>query len=197
MKNILLLSLLFFIKICLAQTELNNYSKNMEKFNIQLFKSLAKDDEYTNVLMDGSIIEQMEISDGFVEKTVFPKEWFYLYKEFYLNGEIRIQGKSFICGDYKAGVWLVYNENGKVINQTDYDSEYKLSLDSVLKILEENKVVFSKENKSNKITRNIADNKATWFVQYKLTLDRVEVLNIDDVTGKIIKRSFIKFRSRN
>jgi hypothetical protein len=166
----------------------------MERFNITQFRAFQKNGEYTQVLKDTEI-NQYEYADGYAEKITPAKGWFYDYKDFYQSGQLRSQGKMFICGDYKAGLWIECDKNGNIISQTDYDAKYRMKLEDIFKILEARKIPFFRENSINKINREIVSNQAIWYIKWQVVHDRIETLNIDDVTRSIIKQGFIKFAS--
>lgn len=195
MKNLLIFIFILTFYSCTSQPQTSKIY--MEKFNITLFRSQAVDDEYVRVLSDSTIVDQMEISSGFIEKTTPPKGWFYEYKEYYSSGQLKSKGKYFLRGDYQAGLWITCDEKGNITSQIDYDKLYKLTLDSIFEILEKNEIPFERASSTNQITRNIVDKKATWFIQYRVLVDRTEVIQIDDANGQIIKRTSIKFKSRN
>ena len=166
----------------------------MERFNITQFKAFQKNGEYTQVLKDTEI-NQYEYADGYAEKITPAKGWFYDYKDFYQSGQLRSQGKMFICGDYKAGLWIECDEQGKIISQTDYDTKYRMKLEDIFKILDSKKIPFLRENSINKIQRENASNQATWYIEWQVVYNRIETLKIDDATGQIIKQGFIEFES--
>lgn len=192
-KIFLLISVFIYLQSCNAQINQNNLI--MEKFNINEFNLNQSDDEYYRVLKDGTTIDQLHFSQGYSEKIVPPKGWFYGYKEFYQNGQLRISGKYFIAGNFKSGIWNEFDEHGKTISNINYDEQYRLDLDSIFKILEDKKIPFSRENKYNKILRSKDNSQATWFVEWQIVYNRIEQLYIDDATGKVIKQDFYNFKS--
>ena len=184
-------SILILFYSCNAQNKSN--PQNMERFNISEFKALQKNGEYTRITKD-TTISQYEYADGYAEKTIPSKGWFYEYKDFYPSGQLRASGKQFICGDYKAGIWIECDETGNT-KQTNYDKQYRLDLEAVLQILESKKIPFKREDTINTITRNVVENKPTWFVKWQIVYDRVETLKIDDASASVVKQGYIKFQS--
>jgi hypothetical protein len=169
----------------------------MEIFNISEFNSHKISGEYNQVLNDGTLINQFEYSAGYIEKITPPNEWFYSYKEFYPNGQLKRKGELFKKGDFKSGIWYECDNQGKTLNEIDNDEPYKLSVTDVFNIIESRNIHFRVEDNFNKITRNIIDSKATWIVKWKVKNGRMERLYIDDATSKIVKQDYILFESDN
>jgi hypothetical protein len=167
--------------------------KSMEKFDIQKFKSFAKNDEYNHILKDGSEVNQYQSTDGFTEKITPAKGWFYQYKDFYLNGSLKEKGSYFLHGNFKSGTWLEYDQQGNLLNQINHDTKFKLGIDEVFDLIKDKKIFFSKDNYINKITRTINDEKPYWFVEWKENPGRIEVLKIDDSSGKIVSQGSYDF----
>jgi hypothetical protein len=193
MKSSFLFYLILLFDSSFAQTK--SQTKKMEKFNISQFMSLAVNSEYTQILKDGTVINQFQSLDGFTETVIPVKGWFYEYRDYFLNGILKEKGKYFLYGNYKSGTWMKFDEDGHLLNKINYDTPYKMSLDDVFAITKERKILFSKENTINTIKRDIVDGKPFWFVEWQETYGRIEVLKIDDVSGKVVSQGFYNFES--
>ena len=89
----------------------------MEKFNISEFEPHQSGGEYNKTMEDGTIINQFGDSMGYFEKTIPLKGWFYVYKEFYGNGNIKLKGQAFKKGDFPSGIWIEYDINGNKLKE--------------------------------------------------------------------------------
>ena len=180
---------IFFFHCCTAQTN-DKKKETMEKFNVVEFNANQVDGSYTKVLEDGTEVIQSGDASGYIEKIMPIKGWFYIYKEYYGNGQLNTKGNAFKKGDFQAGVWFEYDESGKLISETNYDEPYRLTIDSVFEIIRAHEIPFSMENKYNEITREVIDSVAIWYVNWRLQHNRVETIEIVDASGKTRNRNF-------
>ena len=162
----------------------------METLNIDEFEAHAVAGEYRRVLDDGTEIIQDGDSTGYTEKVVPKEGWFYTYKEFYGNGNLKSKWESFKKGSFQAGIGLEFDDTGAKTSEIDYDQPYSMSIDEVLDVIKEYGVQFSLEDKFNRINRAVVDSNPTWFVQWRVEEDRVETLRINDATKKVFDRNF-------
>lgn len=194
MKYLVLLSLIFYSQLSYAQQKPGN--KNMERFNIPQFKSMEKDDEYVRKMSDGTVVDQMQTNEGFVETTVTPNSMFYGYKEYYPDGQLRLKGQLYRHGDFRSGLWIECEEDGTISRQIDYDKQFRLTVTDVLHILQENKIPIDLKKSSSQINRDAEEGKATWYVQYVEDPRLVNTLKVDDATGKIYDQSTLRHKAR-
>jgi hypothetical protein len=160
----------------------------MEKFNIKEYESHKVAGEYKRLLEDGTQVNQADYSDGYVEYTIPAKGWFYDYKEFNKDGNLKSIGTFFKKGDYQTGIGIYYNDNGTIKEEINYDRPYKLKIDSVFEILRKNNITFSLGENKNSIKRRIENSKAIWFIDWQITPFEIGTLDIDDASAKIIKK---------
>lgn len=192
MKCIYLVISIIFFYSCEAQKPKSKSNSKMEKFNIQEFNTKKNADEYTRILDDKTVITQFGNESGYTEKTVPATGWFYTYKSFYGNGNLKIKGTAFKKGDYKEGLWVECDTDGNVTKETNYSNSYKLSLDAVFDILAKKKIKFSLADPINEIRRDVVEGKSTWFIEWKEKPGRIEQMQIDDASGKITSQNFYK-----
>jgi len=117
-----------------------------------------------------------------------PGGWFFTYKEFYGNGNLKLKGSAFKKGDFQSGTWIEADEKGQLVKEINYDTAYKATLDDIFEILKQEKIPFTIDNKFNAIKRYIENSKSRWLVEWKMTEGRIERIIIDDASGKIISR---------
>jgi hypothetical protein len=132
-------------------------------------------------------------ASGYFEKQMPVKGWFYDYKEFYGNGSLKTKGSLFKKGDYKAGVWEEFDSSGNKIKETNYDAAYKSGLTDILKLLHDKGIKFTLDDRYNSIRRTIVDTRPEWFVKWKEKPKRMERMEIDDATGRVIKQDFYAY----
>lgn len=168
--------------------------QKMERFNIEYFESHAVDDELTETADDGTVVTRMKYAYGYVERVVPPTGYFNTYKEFHPNGNLRTKGLVFKKGEFKAGKWPEYDEDGKLTGETNHDARYKLQVQQVIDIARQRKIPFSMTDDYSKIIRNVIKGTPTWVVQWKEQPDRMERLFIDDATARVLKQDFIQFQ---
>jgi hypothetical protein len=190
-KRWLYIMLVFFYLPTLYAQEKNH---RMERFDIAEFNAHQANGRYDRVLKDGTRVDQFSVASGYVENQTPSKGWFYTHREFYVDGQLKLQGDLFKKGGYKAGVWTEYDSTGRDVKATDYDTTYTLSLDTVFKIIERRGIHFSMEHKFDAIRRNVVDGKPVWLVEWQEKSGRVEVAYIDDASGKIIRNDFYLFK---
>lgn len=187
-KYLIYLAVFSFLQTCSAQQKQS--TSHMEKFNIQEFDANKKGGEYTKLAEDGTIITRFGDSTGYFEKIIPPEGWFYTYREYYGNGNLKTAGEVFKRGDFQAGVWPEYSSDGRKLRETNHDEPYKMTLEEILALLEKEKIPFARENKFNSIRRTVTESGALWIVEWKMTEGRKERVFIDDATGVITKKDF-------
>jgi hypothetical protein len=180
---------------CVAQTSQNN--GKMERFDIYEFGKHQVAGSYNRILDDHTQINQFGDSSGYVENRIPAKGWFYLHMEFYGNGNLKAKGNLFKKGDFKAGIWVKYDKDGNKTDETNYDKPYRLSVDSVIEIARKEHIIFSLVDPYNTIHRGIEKGILGWVIEWKAKPDRMEWLEINDASGKIVKRDFMKFEENH
>src|SRR5579859_5259401 len=169
----------------------------MEKFDITAFNTHQSGGEYLRTLDDGTVISQFGDSAGYFEKSFPSKGWFYGYKEFYGDGELKLEGELFKKGEFQAGTWKEFDERGRQQKETNYDAQYKMDIDAIFKILRQKNIPFLMTDSFNTVRRGVVDGKGLWIVEWKTLPDRIERMQIDDSTGKIIKQDFYTHQENN
>lgn len=181
----------------------------IEKFDIEKFDKNKIDGEYNFILEDGTQISQSVTSVDYLEYITPPSpKLFITSKQYFKSGELQ----TLIVSYPKRFVSKknVYNRQGELIENVDYDNDYKLRLEDVLVILEKEvgKNVVKIADRLTTISRN-NKNGAKWYVEYydyqkkgydkridefnpsiNLALIIIEELTIDDATSEITKRSY-------
>lgn len=96
-----------------------------EKMDIERFNRNKDVDEYCFTEYDGTKVRQIKATDYYWEESIKPHDVFQLYREFYLNGNIKRKGIQYYNGNFQKGVWTSYDEEGRVTESVDYDIPFK------------------------------------------------------------------------
>ena len=187
MKKIWLLTFVLFSNLCHSQH--NQIKSSMEKFNIKEFEIKNVGGVYERTLDDKTVITQFDHINGYVEKKVPIKGWYYSYKEFNIDGDLIKKGGLFKKGDFPSGIWMEFDSTAKKFSEINYDKPYKLNVDAILLIVKKNHIHFSLNEKFSLIKRGLHDSAYIWIVEWKAQQGRVETLTVDDKTGKVIEKN--------
>ena len=208
MKNIILLSLLFITFCCKPQskkqTEVekiihynmenkNEYNKlvnkDLEKFDIKKFyedngNGLGK----TYEMSDGGRIEESAGEKGswFLKNEKLKDSPFTKYNLYYNTGIIKQKGILY-QDNCEIGIWYDFDENGKLIKETDLDEPYKLTIDDMLHFLKKSNADFDRYFSINRV---FDENKkiGTWTLIFDGTYKNNQgkyLIEIDDKTNEI------------
>jgi hypothetical protein len=110
----------------------------MEHFNIKDYENLKKDPEFSNKINDNQyILDDKRIRIWFDDEIIKVEEAsktspYEIHKTFYAkNKSLKYSVKLFY--DFQIGVWLYYNEQGKLLKETNSDLPYKFSIEDLKK----------------------------------------------------------------
>ncbi len=130
-RSIILLMVSIIISGCNAQ---NNGMKNQTKGDKQMeitderidtldFHLHKKGDEYIYQGWKGTV-RQYKVGDYYYELIRKTNDLFDEYRKFFSNGKLKTKG-YYYRNRFEAGIWKYYNEQGKLINEIDYDEPFK------------------------------------------------------------------------
>ncbi|SEA53064.1 hypothetical protein [Bizionia paragorgiae] len=173
-KTIIIVAILSLIG-CSAQK-----NTTMEKFDIERFNENKNHlNEFKFIKKDSTVIEQMELKDIYSEDIIFKDSYFIKKSQYYKNGFLKITG-LFFDSSFKQGIWKEFDEQGKLIKETDYDKGFDYTWEDLVKYLEERKV----DIKGRYTT--IRKEEGNWRFSYVEGIYIYDVI-IDGKTGKIIQ----------
>lgn len=172
--------------------KLNN--KDMEKFDIKAFNKNMKYDDageptYSNsyTLLDGRIIDEFILDDGYGRYTYSNNSLFKVYMEYYETGKIKLKGQYFKNGDVQLGTWYEYDENGEITSEKDFDKLFVYKFEDIVAYCNKNNI-----SVKDIYLRNFNDRKAKecyWEIQYEGDYENKTgqiTIRIDGVTGEIL-----------
>lgn len=175
-KKTILIATILSLAGCIAQKK-----TTMEKFDIERFNKNSINEEFVINLIDGSSIKQYGNSrSGYVE-IVKPKnnDFIEIYKSYFTNGKIEIIGESF-PNDFEKGIWKEFDEQGKLIKETNYDKGFDYTWEDLLKFLKKRNV-----NPKNRYT-DIHKENGNWRLSYIKGIYIYDVI-LEGKTGVIIQ----------
>lgn len=175
----------------------NNTSKMAtEKFDIEKFAKNKINGEYIFELEDGTEVRQFGGDNNYVEYKYPPApNLIATYKEFYYpSGKLKTIKKIFPNNFIRLS--MEYNEEGKLIKQTDYDEPFKFSFEELQGLLKKRKEQIDLLDQNTLIGRAIdgtdwkgkTDKGPTWYISWKEIPMRRETLKINGITGELIEK---------
>lgn len=173
-----------------SKHEYNNLvNKDFEKFDITAFykensDGLAKKYKLPNEIL----IEESAGENGswFIKNETQYKSLFTIYKEYYHNGNVKSKKLTFANG-CPVGMEYEFDENRKLIKETDLDKPYKTNVEDIIEFLNNNEADF---NSYLSVQRSYDEKtkKGTWQVDYRGKYKQTEgilMVTIDDQSSEI------------
>ena len=206
MYKAVILFLLFSVHSCKSEKEIekikhyeanNNLQYNnlvtskFESFDIKRFdKNKDEAEDYVYTLEDGTRIREFGYEGrGYFSEVVPKNSLFTISKGFYPNSNIKDKGPSF-KDDCEIGIWYEFDENGKLIKETDLDKPFKITIEDIIEFLKKNEAdLFSNFTSVNR-SYDEKTERGTWDLIYRGKYkDKVGMFNIkiDDSSAEIIQ----------
>ena len=108
-----------------------------------------------------------------------------ILNRYYLNGRLKSTVQRF-PNSFLADVMQEFDEEGNLIEETDYDKPFKFTWEDILKWVEKNEISMSNEYLD--IGRNVVDGKPVWSVIWeKDDKTGLKIVGFDGVTGTILQ----------
>lgn len=206
MKSITILNIILVLFSCNAQdknkqTIQNHTEMTTEKFDIKTFNENQVNDTYS-FERDDVKVEQIQTGEGqdllYTEYEIpNAPELFFIYKEFYSNGVLKEKGKRFKQGKFQKGVWQEYDEKGKLIKETNYDTPYDFNFEQLVKLLDDGEFNIDLLDKNTAVGRGVGgsdwkgkiDKNPTWYISWEKEPMRRETLKVDGINGAVLEQS--------
>lgn len=142
---------------------------------------------------NGSYVEmsQSKSMKSYVETPL--NSYYRITKIYYTNGNIKSKGLSSNTGYFQKGIWYEFDEQGNLVKEVDYDKPFKFIFEDVLRFCEKENIEIKKGPISqngwhNTISRKIENDKPIWKIERLKRPDLVEIITLDGIKGKVIKR---------
>ncbi|WP_282165449.1 hypothetical protein [Cellulophaga baltica] len=162
-----------------------------EKFDIATFEENKVDGEYNFIKKDGTKVRQTEgVNDYSVYEYPEPPSFFMKFKRFSKETKILQQDVTRFPNRFLV-LRLEYDNNGKLIEEQNYNIPYKFTFEQLLLLLKNEQDTIDIFDKKNTTIGRKSDESGTfWFITYYKVPMRREVIKVDGVTGEILERSF-------
>ena len=153
------------------------------------------EDAIRDFLPNGNYIEILTFSGEIQYTEAFNNTYYSITKLYFSNYNIKIKGISF-NNDFPIGIWYEFDEQGKLIKETNYDEPYKFTFEDVLQFCEKENIkvdkgpILQSTGYHTLIMRYIDDdsNKPCWEIKYLKKYNRIEAIVLDGTTGEILSR---------
>ncbi len=150
-------------------------------FDIKTFdKNKNYLNRFTDTLENGIIIEQRERREEYYEVIKSREKYFQEINRYYKNGKLKLNGLYF-DSNFKKGIWREYDEEGNLIEETDYDKEFEFTWEQLLKIFEERNVDIRDADNTT-----IRKQNGNWRFDYIQDIYIYDVI-IHGKTGKVLQ----------
>ena len=185
-----------FINLLIIFTLFSGYSQNKEQmktFDIETFNKNKENNEYFFTTSEDLVIKQYKGDNDYWETIQHKDSIFENYFEYYLDGKLKRAAKSF-PNSFLIGFMKQYDENGKLIKQTDLDEPFNCTWEDIKVYLEKHGVDDIKKQVV-RITRWGDKEEATWTLQfngnYKDIIGRFKI-TLDGKTGEELEVKLFK-----
>lgn len=144
---------------------------------------------YTN---EWDLIQRQRADFGFKEWREHSDSSYYLYFEFYKNGNIKSKNKLYAKERFLIENTYEYDSIGNLINVIDNDAFYIYSIDSILLYIKNNNIPIRSIGRGK--FKDINNNKPTWilnWIKYNRKIpdtDSLHYLYLDGITGQTIRQ---------
>ncbi|MGV0925394.1 hypothetical protein [Empedobacter tilapiae] len=200
MKNLIILLVLNIMLACQSQNIkiitpiVDNKFETFD--NIQ---SIVKFDKNQDVLRtflpNGNYIEILIFSTGKQYDETYKDSYYSLTKIYFPNGNIKAKGISFNGTGFSSGIWYDFDEEGKLVKETNYDEPYQFTFEDILKFCEKENIrvdkgpILQSTGFHTTIRRDVENGQPWWEIKRLKTPDTIEIIKLDGITGKVLSRT--------
>lgn len=171
-------------------------TKELEEFDITYYNENKKNGEIRNYDKNGLIIF-LDYAYGYSIAEYFQNSYFFIVKNYYLNGNIEIKGVRFNNGS-EYGVWFKFNEEGKLIEEIDMDAGYDYDWNDVIeycakKNIELTKGFIGSGGVPTEIYKTVFENQNVWQIKYyDKKAEIIFQIILDSKNGKLLNKKELK-----
>ena len=185
-------------------------TKDFEMFDFETYGKRIQ----TIRLPDGIVID-INVSEGAHDdpysgiffKTYYPDSYFSLFRQFRLDGTLICKGLIY-AADFDKGVWYYFDEHGTLVEEVDYDEQFRFTFEDILIFCAKNNIrvekgFSSQDRRANWTTRRMATEirrecswrRCTWEIISKKTIQPddfgeiiEETIVLNGKTGRVIRK---------
>jgi hypothetical protein len=121
MRNLMLVFLLLITIISCRQP----HDQQLKRLNIQTFEKHQADGAWQYTDTNGNEVLIQKESGEYWESITRKGEYFTLRNNYYLNGRLKFTGQYFHDSGFNKGIWIDYDQAGRVIRTEDKDSPFR------------------------------------------------------------------------
>ncbi|MGV0925391.1 hypothetical protein [Empedobacter tilapiae] len=201
MKNLIILLMLNIMLACQSQninTMEPTVDNKFETFDNKKYQELVGLNENFPSQFDkeGNYLEMVKTNSNSAIYLTYSYSFFMIYKEFYKSGMIKTKGLKFnVWGGFKKGIWYYFNEEGKLVKETNYDEPYQFTFEDILKFCEKENIrvdkgpILQSTGFHTTIRRDVENGQPWWEIKRLKTPDTIEIIKLDGITGKVLSRT--------
>jgi len=174
-------------------------TKELEKFDIGSFNKEVDEISGKRILnTEENYIEEDYQDPGYSRVIYNDSHSFYILKLFFDNGDIHKKGIMFNNGS-NYGIWYEYNEEGKLISETNTDEGYDFDWQKIVEYCEKNSIKLTKgQPKSGgvdtEIYQNELEDRKVWqLTYYNYDTEQLFEVILDGKTGEELKKRELEF----
>jgi hypothetical protein len=179
---------------CNGQIKHSNINKigKMEIFDIKKFKENNINGEYSFHSKDRTVVRQIENknSSDYTEEVRNLENPFVILKLFFMDsGQLKAKGEKFYS--FPIGKWQYFDKTGTLIKETNWDADYKFTINDLSKKMQKLGVNIMKQKVGVNVHR-ASVGVPLYIVSYpinSLTPYDIYELKIDGITGDIKEKT--------
>lgn len=177
--------LLITLNACTAQKDTKMKTFDIENFN----KNKNHLNHHSFIKNDSTSVKQSRWQFGFEEIITKKDNLISTYYKYYESGKLKIEG-DFFPNDFEKGIWKEYDEQGKILKETNYDALYKFTWEDILEFITKRKIDINGNN--FEVGRNIVEGRPVWGITYnKKETDMLSMIGIYGDNGELFQESEI------
>lgn len=185
-------NLIFFSILLVTITSCKQSSGQLpEALNINAFEKHQVDGVWQYTDHQGNNVQVQKDADEYWETITGKETLFTQRNDYYANGQLKVSGQYFRGDGFAKGVWIYYDQNGRIIKTEDKDIAFKKHpWEAVLSYLKKNRVNLL--DKLTRVNNHSGPNGTYWLLSWKTGkttsegLDMIKNVWIDVNSGKII-----------
>ena len=195
MKKIIILTWLSVMLACQSQNIKNMTPTVDNQFETFENKTFNNNKTFKEFLPNGNYIEIMRFISGIQYTETYNDSYYKIIKIYYPKGNIKAKGINFNGTGFSSGIWYDFDENGKLIKETNYDEPYKFTFEDILQFCKKENIevkkgpILQSTGYHTTIRRDVQNGKVWWEIRWLKTPDTIETIKLDGETGKVLSRT--------
>jgi len=171
-----------------TEINVNNKTIVMKKLNITEFEK-SKANESGELIIGDSLCRYYKTYDGNIGRSSMKLDENYKSLEVYDKKSLTLVRTGQVFFDTPIGIHREYNSKGELVKETDYDKDFKLSLNDIISLVKEKiKADINKKGQVSHLTRRFDEdrNKYIYYIVVRINDSGCRDVIIDAENGEII-----------